>query len=135
MCRAFVSFVSNLENPTPMRKKSLYKQFLTWHSNNLGKMVLLSFLLSLMIFVSFATPYVNTVFTISTVITFFLCIWQILFHPSITTNVVISFVILCLIGMLTAFRFYAFAEYLGNLVFFFLLFLCINIIYTWLKES
>lgn len=118
-----------------MSKKSSYRRLVTWYSDNLGKLVLLSFLLSLMIFISFATPYINTVFTAALVIVFFICTWQILFHPSIKTNVVISFVILCSTGILTFFRFYAFAESFGNILLLFMFFISVDVILTWLKES
>lgn len=118
-----------------MRNKLPYQQFSTWYSDNIGKFVLLSFLLSFMIFLSFATPYINTVFTVALVIALFLLVWQILFHPSIKTNVFISFVILSLAGLLTFFRFYAFAEYLGNILFLFIFFISVNVIITWVKKS
>jgi len=117
-----------------MKILNLETSLLKWYRQSLAKFVLLSFILSFLIFVSFAVPYINIIFSTSFVILAFLCIWYILFTPPLETYVFIILGILIIICLLTLFHFSLLAEYAGNLVYLFLIFIFGKIFHLWRKD-
>lgn len=97
-----------------------------WYHLNLGRIVSLFLLIVVLALLFIYIPFINIVLSPLLTIIIILTFWGILFTPSVKTLVLSALSLLLIDIALTLFNLDAFAESLGNIFYFLLVFICIN---------
>lgn len=106
--------------------KHKINRFIEWYHVNLGKIVFLFILIVVLELLFIHIPFINIILSSLLNIIIILTFWGILLKPSVKLLVFIALFVLLIDVELTLFKLDTFAEPLGNIFYFLLIFICIN---------
>lgn len=106
--------------------KNKINRLVEWYHINLGRIVSLFLLIVVIALLFIYIPFVNIILSPLLSIVIILTFWGILFTPSVKTLVLSALFVLFIDLVLTLFNLDSFAEPLGNILYFLLIFICVN---------
>lgn len=105
---------------------SVQEKLFAWVRSHIVQIVVLMTFFPVLTFLSISVPYINILLTSKMIAFLVLLVWYLLFPPSVTLLVLLSFGALGITSVLTIFRFKEIAESFGEFIFILLIFILIR---------